>query len=140
MSELFELRERVARLLALPGLIDAVGKRLVAQRAERRKVERRIAFRQAEIRLDLDVSAYPNEKMREAAYLVACGKDADLANLQDRLEQLLVAIDRYTHEKEVLDHERKALKAALEREYAVVLERVLTDQMLASRLTTGARA
>jgi hypothetical protein len=60
--------------------------------------------------------------------------------LQERLEQLLSLIDHSTNHREALDHERKALKAALEREYAEIIEQVLHDKALANAVSRGMAA
>lgn len=134
-------RARITRLLELPGLLDVIGRKIVAQRAELRKVERRIAFREAELKLDLiDDKRYTNADARSAALVVACGNDDELAKHYDRFDSLKTAIERFTHERDVLDHERKALKAALEREYAEIIEQVQTDRMLAAAVARGGRA
>lgn len=134
------IRERILRLLELPGLIDTLGRKIVAQRADRRKVERRIKLREAEVRLGVGYDAHKTEKLREAAFVVACAADADLSDLYDRLDSVTTGIEVAMNQQATLDHERKALKAALEREYADILERALTDAALASRVSRGSLA
>lgn len=130
------IRERTVRILELPPLIDAEGKKLAGLRANRRTQERKIAAREALLRKDLmDLEEYQacnNNDERKA--LVEHSKYSDPAweELTERLEQLLSLIDHTTNKKEVLDHERKALKAVLEREYADIIERLLSDRALAN--------
>ena len=137
------LAERIERLLNIPALIDAAGKQRVALTAERRTVERKIKAREAYLLKDLmEAAEYQACKNAdERAALVEHAKYADDLDqkegwqaLQKRLDQILLTIDKARHEEAVLDHERKALKAALEREYAEIIERALTDRMLAETI------
>jgi predicted lipid-binding transport protein (Tim44 family) len=127
--------ERIERLLELPAAIDVVGRRKVAMRAERRKLERRLKAREATVRKDLlDLELYKgcgNADERAAVYQDALHTDPSWEEMQERLEQLTVAIEKAQHEQDVLDHERKALKAVLEREYAEILREALEDKALA---------
>lgn len=134
------LVERIERLLEIPKLIDTEGKKRVALTAERRTVERLIQAREAAVLRDLMVAeAYRACKNAdERAALLEDAKHRDdihgekgWPELQKRLDQILLTIDKCRHNENVLDHERKALKAALEREYAEIIERALTDRMLA---------
>lgn len=128
------IRARIDRILELPALLDAEGKKLAGLRADRRKQERKIDAREALLRKELmeldEYQACKNSDERTA--LVQWSKHADPGweDLTERLEQLHAMIDHCTNRKEVLDHERKALKAALEREYAAVIEAVHQDQAL----------
>jgi hypothetical protein len=128
--------ERIERLLELPPKIDAVGRRKVAMRAERRKLERKLKAREALVRKDLlDLDLYKqrsNADERAAVYQDALHSDPDWEEMQERLEQLAVAVEKAQHEQDVLDHERKALKAALEREYAEIIRETLEDKVLAN--------
>lgn len=128
------IRARIDRILELPPLLDAEGKKLAGLRADRRKQERKIAAHEALLRKELmDLAEYQAcNNNDERAALVAWSKHADPTweSLTERLEALLAMIDHSTNRKEVLDHERKALKAALEREYAAVIEAVHQDQAL----------
>lgn len=139
-----KLMKRVERLLELPRLIEKTGRQLVAQRAERRNLERKIKARDAALRVELlDWDEYRqcgNADERAAVIENAKHTDPNWEGLQERLEQLTVAIEKSQLEKEVLDHERKALKAALEREYADIIVRALDDQALAGAVGRGVRA
>lgn len=128
------IRERIDRLLELPPLIDAEGKKLAGLRADRRKQERKIDSREALLRKELmDLAEYQACKNNdERAALVEWSKRADPSweELTERLEQLQAMIDHATNRANVLDREHKGLKAALEREYAAVIEAVHQDQAL----------
>lgn len=131
-----KLLARIERLLAIPPLIEGLGRQLVALRAERRTQERKIKAREAVIRkelLDLDLyQQCSNADERNAVYQDALHSDPNWDALQERLEGILIAIDKATYERDALDHERKALKAALEREYADIISELLSDRMLAN--------
>jgi hypothetical protein len=128
--------KRIERLLELPQVIDKVGRQKVAMRAERRRLERKLKAREALVRKDLlDLDLYKkcsNADERAAVYQDAVHTDPDWEEMSERLEQLTVAIEKAQHEQEVLDHERKALKAALEREYAEIIQEALEDRVLAT--------
>jgi hypothetical protein len=134
----------IDRLLVIPKLIEKVGRQLVAQRAERRTLERKLKAREAALRVELmdwdQYSRAKNAEDRGAVIENAKHTDPNWEGMQERLEQLTVAIEKSQLEKEVLDHERKALKAGLEREYADIIEQALSDQALASVVGRGARA
>ncbi|GEM44795.1 hypothetical protein [Deinococcus cellulosilyticus] len=129
-----QLRARITRLLEVPEQIDAARKILVAQRAELRKVKRKLEHREAAIRLQVPPNI-TNKEMRDAWVLVTCEADQEWSKCKDREEQLQVTIDKHLAQVEVLDHERKALKAALEREYADIIETALNDRALAEVLS-----
>lgn len=129
------VREQISKLLGIPEQIEAQGRILTAQRASRRTTERERDAREATIRKDLLTdTAYReccrNKEEREAYFEHVKHNDEAWNKLQSRWEQLAVAIDKSTLAKETLDHERKALKAALEREYALALEGAMHDQAL----------
>ncbi len=130
--------ERIQRLLELPALIDRAGKKRIAQRAEKRGLERRIKAREALVKKELfefdEYKTCSNADERRVLVDAAVYADPEWEGMQDRLEQLTVAIEVSTHEEGVFDHERKALKAALEREYAETIKEFLTDQMLTNRV------
>jgi hypothetical protein len=133
--------QRIERILELPKLIDATGRKLAGLRSDRRKTEMKLKAREATIRkelLTLDIyKSCSNADERAAVYEDAKHSDPAWEDLQERFEQLTVLIEMTTNEREALDHERKALKAALEREYAEIIERVLTDRMLAESVAKG---
>jgi 3-methyladenine DNA glycosylase/8-oxoguanine DNA glycosylase len=134
----------IDRLLELPQLIEKVGRQLVAQRAEKRNLERRVKAREAAMRVELmgwdEYRDCSNADERSAVIENATHTDPNWEGLQERLEQLTVAIEKSQLEKEVLDHERKALKAGLEREYADIIEQALSDRALASVVGRGVQA
>lgn len=136
--------ERIQRLLELPGKIDRVGKQRVALRAEKRALDRKVAAREALILKELmafeEYQACRNADERKALFEAAKHGDPNWDGMQERLEQLAAAIEKATHEEGVLDHERKALKAALEREYAEIIQAVLQDKMLANVIMGGRAA
>lgn len=130
-----DVLERVQRLLALPAELEALERQRTALRAERRTTEVKLT-RQRTIVLGelLDDERYRAAKAeRERAILtdLALHNDDDWSGLSERVDQLTTTIERVEAEIRVLDHERKALKAALEREYASVIEQILSDKFLA---------
>lgn len=133
--------KRVQRLLELPELIAPLTAKRTALRAERRKREAELKRRIAEVkRLVLEDDAYKaaaNQTERDIILDAAVIEDDGCQLLTDRIDQLTTALDKVVAELEVLDHERKALKAALEREYAAVIERALTDRVLADVALAG---
>jgi len=132
---------RVQRLLELPGLMEPLVKQRTALRAERRSTEAKLKRRVAEVRrLVLEDDAYraaANQTERDIILEAAVVEDDDCARLAARLDQLTTSIEKVQGELELLDHERKALKAALEREFAAVIEKALTDRVLADVATSG---
>jgi hypothetical protein len=138
------LAERINKLLAIPQLIDDQGRILIAQRAIKRTTERERDAREAAIRTELLTdNTYKDhcriKEERDAYFEHVKHNDEVWGKLQRRWEQLTVAVDKSTLAKEVLDHDRKALKAALEREYARVIEETISDQTL-SQMLKGAAA
>lgn len=135
------ITERIERLLELPKIIDKHGRLKVALRAERRGLERRIKAREALIRqelLELEVyKSCSNADERTAVYQAAVHADPAWEGMQERMESLMAGIEMAQHDEGVADHERKALKAALEREYAAVIERALSDRVLADVITSN---
>ncbi|GEM48804.1 hypothetical protein [Deinococcus cellulosilyticus] len=129
-----QLRARCTRLLEIPEQIEAVRRLLTAQRAELRKVRRKLDHLEAQIRLQVPADL-KNEKQRDAWVLVACEADQDWSKAKDREESLQTAIDKYLAEHDVLDHERKSLRAVLEREYADIIETALNDRALVEVLS-----
>ena len=136
--------QRIDRILELPPLIEAEGRKLAGLRANKRTQERKIKAREALLRKELmelgEYQACRNNDERDALYENSKYVDADWESLTERLEQILTLIDHSTNHKEVLDHERKALKAALEREYADLIERLLNDRVLANAVSRGMAA
>lgn len=141
MIESRRLHERCERLLELPPLIDGVGKRRVALRAEKRALERKLKAREATIRKEcLELSIYKecaNADERSAVFEDAKFSDPNWEHMAERLEQLSLAIDKAQQEESVLDHERKALKAVLEREYAQIIAEHMDDRTLVNAVARG---
>jgi hypothetical protein len=126
------------RILELPALLDEHGRALTAFRAEKRKVEHQIESLEASIRINvIGTEAYKalkNKEDRDAYFRLALDQSESWTKKIDRLDQLLTAIDKHTQARDVLDHERKALKAALEREYAEIIQAALSDKTLADAM------
>ena len=133
--EVKTVREQIGKLLDLPEQIEIEGRILTGLRANRRTSEGRLKAREAAIQVELLTDPVyrkqcRNKEEREAYIEHAAFQDLQCSKLRQRLDQLAVAIDKHSLNKEVLDHQRKALKAALEREYALTLEEALHDQAL----------
>ena len=128
------------RIVAIPNLMDEIGRRLVAYRAEKRKVEHQLEGLEASIRIATigkdEYKALKNKEDRDAYYRMALDSSESWTAKRDRLDQLLTVIDKDSQARDVLDHERKALKAALERVYAEVIEAALSDKSLADAMRT----
>lgn len=128
--------ERCERIVEIPSLIFEEGKKLAGLRAELRVQERKIEKREALLRKELmelgEYQACKNKEERDALYLHSKHSDLGLETFVERLEQLQALIDHSRNKKEALEHERKSLKAALEREYAEIIERTLQDKALAN--------
>lgn len=122
-----ETAHLVARLMELPVLIGELARQLTALRAERRALER--AAKEAWARAYLAASGRSKEE-REAAALAELAASPDWRRMQTRLEQLAAAIDKAQGEKEVLEHERKALYGAIVARHAEVLEAALAQRLL----------
>jgi hypothetical protein len=133
-----DIRTRIEKLLELPALIGQQSNRLVAFRAEKRKAERKLESLEASIRIaTLGSSSYTSLKNaadRDAFMIVAQNESEMYTKTRDRLDELATAIDKANAERETLEHERKALKAALEREYALIIEKALSDEILTRAL------
>lgn len=134
------LRQRIGRLLELPSEIEKLTKRRVALRAERRttelKLKRQAALVNSETLQDKEYREARTAREREILLEAALQQDDVYGELLERLDQLSTAFEKVAGELEVLDHERKALKAVLEREYAAVIERVVSDRILAEVAAT----
>ncbi|GEM_PF-2654814 len=128
--------ERVQRILELPSLIGPLERQRVALRAERRTTEAKVARQRVLVLnevIDLDerYRAAANQKERDVLMDAALHADDQWCELVERVDQLTTTIERVEADLSVLDHERKALKAALEREYASIIEQLLSDKVLA---------
>lgn len=133
--------ERVQRILALPDEIRSLERQRVALRAERRGVEGRLARQAAlvqreTIQLDAEYAAASNQRERDVLLLAALHNDDAWSELSERVAQLTTTVERVEADLSGLDHERKALKAALEREYAAVIEQLHSDRVLADVATS----
>lgn len=147
MSEARAVREQIGKLLDLPEQIEVQGRILTGLRANRRTSEGELKAREAEIRKDLLTDPVyreqcRNKEEREAYIEHVQFQDPTWLKIKQRLDQIAVAIDKHALNKEVLDHQRKALKAALEREYALAIEEAMHDQALTQMVVKkgGARA
>lgn len=136
-----EVLGRVQRILELPAEIEKLERQRVALRAERRttdgKLQRQTTLVQREtIQLDDDYRAAGNQTERNVMLQAALHNDDVWCELTERMAQLTTTIERVDADLSVLDHERKALKAALEREYAAVIEQLHSDRLLADAATS----
>ena len=135
-----KILERCERILELPKLLDKAGKQRVALRAEKRTLENRIGDREALVRKEaLELSEYQtckNGDERKATVDWHLRSDPEWEGMRDRLEQLTTAIEKVQHELDILDHERKSLKAALEREYAEIIIQNLDDKTLSNAVSS----
>ncbi len=140
---MIEVNTRITRILELPALIGAELRRLVAFRAERRKLEAKLAQLEASIRIATlgkpEYQQLKNAADRDAYLIVACGQSEAWTKTTDRIDELSTAIDKHVAERDVLEHERKALKAALEREYALIIDKALSDEALTRALAAHPR-
>lgn len=138
--------ERRARLLAIPAEIGRINKQLVALRAERdqkgKDLKRRETYVRQGSRLRESYKLLKSEAERADYLAVQVYEDLEYEHLAERLEQIAVTLDKLNFDKDTLEHERKALYAALTSFAAetldgalVRLERALND----SRLVSGGR-
>lgn len=131
---------RVQRILEIPGLIDPLLRKRTALRAERRTAERKLKAQASLVRSetlrDADYLAASNQTERDILLEAALHNDDAYLELSERVDQLTTAIEKAQSELDVLDHERKALKAALEREYAEVISNLQSDKILAGVATS----
>jgi hypothetical protein len=127
--------KRVQRILEIPELLGPLYRKRTALAAEKRKydglLQRRTVLVKSETLQDADYKAAANAPERQILIDAALWNDDDYSSLSERVDQLAVALDSVKAEIDLLDHERKALKAALEREYAEVIERLHADRILA---------
>lgn len=128
--------ERVRRILELPALIAPLERQRVALRAERRTTESKLGRQRVVVlmeTMDLDehYKAASNQRERDVISEAALHGDDAWSELSERVAQLTTTIERVDADLSVLNHERKALKAALEREYASIIEQVHSDRILA---------
>lgn len=133
--------ERVQRILALPPEILALERQRTALRAERRTTEGKLKKQttlvlRETIQLDDDYAAAKNQRERDVLLDAALHNDDVWCELTERVAQLTTTLDRVEADLSGLDHERKALKAALEREYAAVIEQLHSDRILADVATS----
>lgn len=131
-----QIIERVKRILELPELIGKLERQRVALRAERRTTKRKLdaqatLVQRETIQLDDDYQQAANQKERDVLLDAALHNDDTWLELAERVDQLTTSIEKADAELSTLDHERKALKAALEREYAAIIEQLHSDRILA---------
>jgi DNA repair exonuclease SbcCD ATPase subunit len=127
--------ERIERILELPPMIEGVGHKIVGMRGERRTLERQIEGLEASIRVATmgrdEYQRLKNQADRDAHLRLALEQSEAWQAKQSRLESLTAGIEKAVVERDALSDERKALKAALESEYADIIERALSDRALA---------
>ena len=133
--------ERVQRLLELPALIVPLERQRTALRAERRTTEAKVVRQRVLVLnelIDQDerYKSASNQKERDLLMEAALHGDDQWCELSERIDQLTTTIERVEADLSGLDHERKALKAALEREYASVIEQLHSDRILADVATS----
>lgn len=133
--------QRVQRILELPPEIAKLERQRVALRAERRTADAKLAkqttlVQRETIQLDDDYKAAANQKERDVLLLASLHNDDVWCELTERVAQLTTTLERVEADLSALDHERKALKAALEREYAAVIEQLHSDRILADAATS----
>jgi uncharacterized protein (DUF3084 family) len=118
--------ERRTRLLAIPAEIAKCNKQLVAMRAERdnkkKQLERRETYVRQGSRMRDSYKQLKSEAERSDYLKVQVYEDIEYEGLMERLEQITVQIDKLTYDKDSLEHERKALYAALTSYAAEVLD------------------
>ena len=109
-----QLRKRIERILELPALIDAEGRKLAGLRSDKRVQERKIKAREALLRKELmeleEYQACKNADERAALFEDSKHTDMDWTGLTERFEQLVSMTEHATNRKDVLDHERRRSK------------------------------
>ncbi|WP_299427174.1 hypothetical protein [uncultured Meiothermus sp.] len=133
--------QRRTRLLSIPAEITRINRQLVAMRAERDKVkkdlERREVYVRQGARLRESYKTLKSEAERSDYLKVQVLEDLDYEGLAERAEQIAVQIDKLTFEKDGLEHERKALYAALLAYAAEIFEKKLDEKTIADMAGRG---
>jgi len=137
--DLAEQRRR--RLLEIPVEIAQINRQLVAMRAERDNVERALKRRETYVRQEARLRERYKQLKSEAErsdYLrVQVYEDPEYERLADRLAQIAVQVDKLNFEKDALEHERKALYAALISYAAEIFEKKVDEKTLADMAGRG---
>jgi len=129
------------RLLEIPVEIARINRQLVAMRAERDNTERALKRRETYVRqgarLRESYKQLKSEAERTDYLRVQVYEDIEYEHLADRLEQIEVQIDKLVFEKDALEHERKALYAALISYAAEIFEKKIDEKTLADMAGRG---
>lgn len=137
--DLAEQRRR--RLLEIPVEIAQINRQLVAMRAERDNVERALKRRETYVRQEARLRERYKQLKSEAErsdYLrVQVYEDPEYERLADRLAQIAVQVDKLNFEKDALEHERKAIYAALISYAAEIFEKKVDEKTLADMAGRG---
>jgi uncharacterized protein (DUF3084 family) len=137
--DLAEQRRR--RLLEIPVEIAQINRQLVAMRAERDNVERALKRRETYVRqgarLRESYKQLKHEAERSDYLRVQVYEDPEYERLADRLAQIAVQVDKLNFEKDALEHERKALYAALISYAAEIFEKKIDEKTLADMAGRG---
>jgi len=133
--------QRRRRLLEIPVEIARINRQLVAMRAERDNTERALKRRETYVRqgarLRESYKQLKSEAERSDYLRVQVYEDIEYEHLADRLEQIAVQIDKLNFEKDALEHERKALYAALISYAAEIFEKKIDEKTLADMAGRG---
>ncbi|GEM81917.1 hypothetical protein [Meiothermus hypogaeus] len=133
--------QRRRRLLEIPVEIARINRQLVAMRAERDNTERALKRRETYVRqgarLRESYKQLKSEAERTDYLRVQVYEDIEYEHLADRLEQIAVQIDKLVFEKDALEHERKALYAALISYAAEIFEKKIDEKTLADMAGRG---
>ena len=133
--------QRRRRLLEIPVEIAQINRQLVAMRAERDNVERALKRRETYVRQEARLCERYKQLKSEAErsdYLrVQVYEDPEYERLADRLAQIAVQVDKLNFEKDALEHERKALYAALISYAAEIFEKKVDEKTLADMAGRG---
>ncbi|KIQ55847.1 MULTISPECIES: hypothetical protein [Meiothermus] len=133
--------QRRRRLLEIPVEIARINRQLVAMRAERDNTERALKRRETYVRqgarLRESYKQLKSEAERSDYLRVQVYEDIEYEHLADRLEQIAVQIDKLVFEKDALEHERKALYAALISYAAEIFEKKIDEKTLADMAGRG---
>lgn len=133
--------QRRRRLLEIPVEIARINRQLVAMRAERDNTERALKRRETYVRqgarLRESYKQLKSEAERTDYLRVQVYEDIEYEHLADRLEQIAAQIDKLVFEKDALEHERKALYAALISYAAEIFEKKIDEKTLADMAGRG---
>lgn len=133
------IAERIDRILELPELAETEGRQLSGLKIEREKQELKIKAHEALLYIDAmqlpEYQACKTQKERDAVVENHKRTNDVWEALVERKMQLTILVEQKANRKERLLEERKALKAALEREYAAVIEQLHHDKALVSAIS-----